>query len=154
MNLEIERKLRCLKSDKDVAELIDLLTLVDSKCMDKDLSAMVVEQSKLGTIYLLKFIVLYSKKSVFFFKLLQLDLPGIVLFCYQTNPNDTVILFVEGWRMMGPLWTVVADKALLLIKLFNNETVLRSVLTDLLDQTNEEKRLDQIISTLNVLTSL
>ena len=162
---EIERKLRCMNSDAKISQLIDLLSSIQS-LSDAKLVELVKESARQSTprsgIYLIKFISSFSRKSSRFLKLIQEDLPGVVLFCFQVaTPDDkpTIILLVEGWRMMGVVWSEIAVKSLLLINLFVSgpaiEETLQSLTNVIVDDLKSvELRTDRVISALNMLTSL
>lgn len=160
---EIERKIRCLNSDQKVAGLVDSLTLIQT-ASEREIVQLVGDASRVVSpgsgIYLLKFIVSFSKKNFVFFRAIESILPGIVLFCYQVADNkDIVLLYVDGWRMMGENWCSASEKASLLIKMSTKGEDL-GVLSKLVGRPmphslqEAEEGMEVAIDCLNILTSI
>jgi hypothetical protein len=67
-------------------------------------------------------------------KLLEQDLPSIVLYCYQNNANEgreTIRLFVSGWKMHVSPWPSIAAKSEGYIKLIDFAGDIRAMISDL-----------------------
>jgi hypothetical protein len=169
---ELESKLMTLCSDRKVAELVDLCSLVQStgksqfiahsalracKCMHRD-----------NMLYLLKFVSLYAKKDLIFFKFIENFLTSICLSCYRlTSQRDTLELYIAGWQMRTAPWPSIASRVQNSLTLLKHGDTIKSIALDLdfpvkfkralaepsLDEAIRlgEERLDRVIEAVNIL---
>ena len=163
--------MQSLQSDHSVNELVDMCNTVHSNQISDALVSMTGNASRTinpsNSLFLLKFILAYSKKDIRFTKQIESEMPSIVLFSYQNNTittKETIRLFVSGWRMHVTPWPSIADKAEGLLKLLDYQEDLRGVIDSLRYQPNTmnddalvelaQERFEKIISGINILRSI
>lgn len=162
--IELEsRLLLSLSTDHKVNQLVDLVCSVQSPVLSETLSGLVLKTAKLihpkKGLFLLKFISQYPKKDSRFLKLVEKNLPEVVLFCYQTSSErETVKLYIAGWKMQISPWPQIATKCEATIRLFDKRHELGQVVEllqrsygPLGEPSSVEARLDCVIEAINYL---